>query len=163
MKRFTQIIALLFAAISLQAQKIDTRLTSLLPTDNMPMSIGGASASEEIDTAAVKSDINVCFNSDCKVRSFSAIAMLKQGGACPAARLQALGIEIRLQVGRMLILTVPAESLMALDDIDEIESVSADQMNQLMNNVGRAKSHVNEVATTAEAVSHNLPQAYTGK
>ena len=46
-KRFTQIIALLFAAISLQAQKIDTRLTSLLPSANMPMSIGGASASEE--------------------------------------------------------------------------------------------------------------------
>ncbi len=45
MKRFTQIIALLFAVLSLQAQKIDTRLTSLLPTDNMPMSIGGASAS----------------------------------------------------------------------------------------------------------------------
>ncbi len=163
MKRFTQIIALLFAVLSLQAQKIDTRLTSLLPTDNMPMSIGGASASEEIDTAAVKSDINVRFNPDCTVRSFSTIAMLKQGSACPIARLQALGIEIRLQVGRMLILTVPAESLMALDDIDEIESVSADQMNQLMNNVAREKSHVNEVATTAEAVSHNLPQAYTGK
>ncbi|MBR4378640.1 MAG: S8 family serine peptidase, partial [Prevotella sp.] len=163
MKRFTQIIALLFAVLSLQAQKIDTRLTSLLPTDNMPMSIGGASASEEIDTAAVKSDINVRFNPDFTVRSFSAIAMLKQGSACPVASLQALGIEIRLQVGRMLILTVPAESLMALDDIDEIESVSADQMNQLMNNVAREKSHVNEVATTAEAVSHNLPQAYTGK
>lgn len=163
MKRFTQIIALLFAVLSLQAQKIDTRLTSLLPSANMPMSIGGASASEEIDTAAVKSDINVRFNPDCTVRSFSAIAMLKQGSACPVASLQALGIEIRLQVGRMLILTVPAESLMALDDIDEIESVSADQMNQLMNNVAREKSHVNEVATTAEAVSHNLPQAYTGK
>ena len=163
MKRFTQIIALLFAVLSLQAQKIDTRLTSLLPSANMPMSIGGASASEEIDTAAVKSDINVRFNPDCTVRSFSAIAMLKQGSACPVASLQALGIEIRLQVGRMLILTVPAESLMALDDIDEIESVSADQMNQLMNNVAREKSHVNEVATPAEAVSHNLPQAYTGK
>ena len=163
MKRFTQIIALLFAAISLQAQKIDTRLTSLLPTDNMPMSIGGASASEEIDTAAVKSGINVRFNPDCTVRSFSAIAMLKQGSVCPVARLQALGIEIRLQVGRMLILTVPAESLMALDDIEEIESVSADQMNQLMNNVAREKSHVNEVATTAEAESYTLPQAYTGK
>ena len=163
MKRFTQIIALLFAAISLQAQKIDTRLTSLLPTENMPMSIGGASASEEIDTAAVKSDINVRFNPDCTIRSFSAIAMLKQGSACPVASLQALGIEIRLQVGRMLILTVPAESLMALDDIEEIESVSADQMNQLMNNVAREKSHVNEVATTAEAEFHTLPQAYTGK
>jgi subtilisin family serine protease len=32
-----------------------------------------------------------------------------------------------------------------------------------MNNVAREKSHVNEVATHAEAVSHNLPQAYTGK
>ncbi|MBR4566279.1 MAG: S8 family serine peptidase, partial [Prevotella sp.] len=163
MKRFTQIIALLFAVLSLQAQKIDTRLTSLLPTDNMPMSIGGASASEEIDTAAVKSDINVRFNPDCTVRSFSAIAMLKQGSACPVARLQALGIEIRLQVGRMLILTVPAESLMALDDIDEIESVSADQMNQIMNDTAREKSKVTEVATQEKALSNHLPQAYTGK
>ena len=163
MKRFTQIIALLFAVLSLQAQKIDTRLTSLLPTDNMPMSIGGASASEEIDTAAVKSDINVRFNPDCTVRSFSAIAMLKQGSACPVASLQALGIEIRLQVGRMLILTVPAESLMALDDIDEIESVSADQMNQIMNDTAREKSKVTEVATQEKALSNHLPQAYTGK
>ena len=35
----------------------------------------------------------------------------------------------------MLILSVPAESLIALDDIDEIESVSADQMNQLTDSV----------------------------
>ena len=32
-----------------------------------------------------------------------------------------------------MILNVPAESLLALDGIDEIESVNADKMNHLMN------------------------------
>jgi subtilisin family serine protease len=89
--------------------------------------------------------------------------MLKEGAECPTARLQKLGIDIRKQIGRMLILNVPARSLMALGNIDEIESVRADQMNQLMNNVAREKSKVEEVATWEKAQQHNLPQAYTGK
>ena len=156
-------IVITFAVASIRAQKIDARLTSLLPTDEKAMKAKGTVPVQPLDTMAVKSDINVRFNPDCTVRSFSAIAMLKQGSACPVARLQALGIEIRLQVGRMLILTVPAKSLMALDDIDEIESVSADQMNQIMNDTAREKSKVTEVATQEKALSNHLPQAYTGK
>ena len=164
MKRFLNIAAALMFAISIQAQKIDARLTALLPSNYKMMSTSGSSAGrQEIDTADVKQKINVSFNSDCTVRSFSAIVMLKEGAECPTARLQKLGIEIRQQIGRMLILTVPAKSLMALDDIDEIENVSADQMNQLMNNIAREKSKVEEVATWEKAQQHNLPQAYTGK
>ena len=164
MKRFLNIAAALMFAISIQAQKIDARLTALLPSNYKMMSTSGSSAGrQEIDTADVKQKINVSFNSDCTVRSFSAIVMLKEGAECPTARLQKLGIEIRQQIGRMLILTVPAKSLMALDDIDEIENVSADQMNQLMNNIAREKSKVEEVATWEKAQQHNLPQTYTGK
>ena len=101
MKRFTQIIALLFAAISLQAQKIDARLTNLLPDANGVSKTKSAMRGQQqvIDTAAVKQRINVSFNPDCTVRSFSAIAMLKQGRACPIACLQALGIEIEAAGG----------------------------------------------------------------
>ena len=164
MKRFLNVTAVLLFAISIQAQKIDARLTALLPSNNKLMSAIGSSAGwQEIDTAGVKQKINVSFNSDCTVRSFSAIVMLKEGAECPTARLQKLGIEIRQQIGRMLILNVPARSLMALGNIDEIESVRADQMNQLMNNNAREKSKVEEVATWEKAQQHNLPQTYTGK
>ena len=164
MKRFLNIAAALLFAISIQAQKIDARLTALLPSNYKMMSTSGSSAGrQEIDTADVKQKINVSFNSDCTVRSFSAIVMLKEGAECPTARLQKLGIEIRQQIGRMLILNVPARSLMALGNIDEIESVRADQMNQLMNNNAREKSKVEEVATWEKAQQHNLPQTYTGK
>ena len=164
MKIFLNVVAALLFAISIQAQKIDARLTALLPSNNKLMStIGSSAGQQEIDTAGVKQKINVSFNSDCTVRSFSAIVMLKEGAECPTARLQKLGIEIRKQIGRMLILNVPARSLMALGNIDEIESVRADQMNHLMNNNAREKSKVEEVATWEKAQQHNLPQAYTGK
>ena len=163
-KTFLIALTLLFVTIGVHAQKIDTRLTALLPSTNTSMSTMRISArSEMIDTAAVKSEINVIFNNDCTVKNFSVIAMLKEGAVCPTERLRMLGVTIREEIGRILILTVPAESLMALDDIDEIESVSADQMNQTMNNIAREKSRVTEVATPEKAQQNNLPQAYTGK
>ena len=164
MKRILSIAATLLLVISIQAQKIDARLTALLPEASGVSKARSVVRSQQgADTTAVKQNINVSFNSDCSVRSFSAIAMLKKGAWCPTAALLKLDIEIRKQIGRMLILTVPAESLLALNDIDEIESVSADQMNQLMNNVAREKSRVTEVATMEKAQLHSLPQAYTGK
>ena len=164
MKRILSIAATLLLVISIQAQKIDARLTALLPEASGVSKARSVVRSQQgTDTTAVKQNINVSFNSDCSVRSFSAIAMLKKGAWCPTAALLKLDIEIRKQIGRMLILTVPAESLLALNDIDEIESVSADRMNQLMNNVAREKSRVTEVATMEKAQLHSLPQAYTGK
>lgn len=159
------VVALLFVATGIQAQKIDARLTNLLSDANGVSKTKSAvrGQQQEVDTAAVKQKINVSFNSDCTVKSFSAFAMLKKGAECPTDVLQKLGIEIRKQIGRMLILKVPAESLLALNDIDEIESVSADQMNQLMNNVAREKSRVTEIATMEKAQLHSLPQDYTGK
>lgn len=152
-------------ATGIQAQKIDARLTNLLPDANGVSKTKSAMRGQQqvIDTAAVKQRINVSFNSDCTIKSFSVIAMLKEGAECPMALLQKLGVEIRDAIGRMLILTVPAESLMALDDIDEIESVSADQKTRLMNNIAREKSRVTEIATMEKAQLHSLPQAYTGK
>lgn len=157
-------ITSLFFFTGVKAQKIDARLTSLLPSDNKVMSTRSSSAGlEEIDTAAVKQDINVKFNSDCSVKSFSVIVTLKEGAEYPAALLQKQGIEIIEKIGRMLILNVPSESLLMLNDIDEIESVHADQMNQIMNNNARQKSNVSIVANGTLAELEGLPQAYTGK
>ena len=162
MRKYFILLAAMLLTAGSAAQKIDGRLLRLLPHTHARAEVAPENR-EPIDTAAVKQQINVSFNPDGSVRSFSAIAMLKEGAVCPTASLQKLDVEIRGKIGRMLILTVPAESLMALDDIDAIESVSADQMNQLMNNVAREKSKVEEVATWEKAQQHNLPQAYTGK
>ena len=165
MKRFLLfVVALLFATTGIQAQKIDARLTTLLSSiDGSKAKSAVRGEQQETDTAAVKQDVNVSFNSDGTVKSFSVIVMLKEDAECPTTLLQKLGVEIREVIGRMLILTVPAESLTALGDLDEVESVSADQMCQMMNNIGRDKTNVSEVNTLEKALSHNLPQAYTGK
>lgn len=164
MKRTLSIIVILFLAVSsLTAQKIDASLINLLSVSNNSKRTIGTSLTQKIDTVAVKHQINVSFDSDCTVRSLSAIAMLEEGSECPTDRMQQLGITIVDQIGRMLILRVPAESLLALNDMDEIVSVSADQMNQLMNNNARIKSKVLEVATQEKAIANKLPQAYTGK
>lgn len=165
MRRLLYLVVALVFATGIQAQKIDARLTNLLPDANGVSKTKSAMRGQQqvIDTAVVKQRINVSFNSDCTIKSFSVIAMLKEGAECPMALLQKLGVEIRDAIGRMLILTVPAESLMALDDIDEIESVSADQKTRLMNNIAREKSRVTEIATMEKAQLHSLPQAYTGK
>ena len=160
---FTILVIMLLAAIDVQAQKIDERLTSLLPSANDMLRAKDAREELQIDTAAVKQQINVRFNCDGTVKSFSAFAMLKDGDECPSALLQKLGVEIREKIGRMLILNIPAESLLDVGDIDEIESVEADEMSQVMNNHGREKSRVSEVATLERALANNLPEAYTGK
>ena len=164
MKRFLLFVVALVFATGIQAQKIDARLTTLLSSiDGSKAKSAVRGQQQEIDTVAVKQDINVSFNSDGTVKSFSVIVMLKENAECPTALLQKLGVNIREVIGRMLILTVPAESLMALGDMDEVESISADQTCQVMNNIGRDKTNVSEVNTLEKALSNNLPQAYTGK
>ena len=125
MRRYLAVVAALLIVAGASAQKIDESLLRLLPKTHARAEVAPVT-SETIDTAAVKQQINVSFNADGSVRRFSAIAMLKEGAACPDARLQQLGIKVRDKIGRMLILSVPAESLKALDAIDEVESVSAD-------------------------------------
>lgn len=158
MKRLLFIVVALVFATGIQAQKIDARLTTLLSSvDGSKAKSAVRGEQQETDTAAVKQDVNVSFNSDGTVKSFSVIVMLKEDAECPTELLQKLGVEIRDVIGRMLILTVPAESLTALGDLDEVESVSADQMCQVMNNIGRDKTNVSEVNTLEKALSHNLP------
>ena len=160
---FHLVVALIFVATSVHAQKIDNRLVNLLSGNHRTMAAQGSAADMPIDTAAVKQDINVSFNSDCSVKSFCVIATLKEGAERPTAQLQQLGVKTIEEIGRMLILQVPAESLLALNDMDEIESVGADTMNKVMNNNAREKSNVSIVSNCILARLSGLPQAYTGK
>lgn len=162
-KLFTFVIVLLLAAANMQAQKIDERMTMLLPSSNNTLRDKGSAERQRMVAATMKELINVSLNSDGKVESFSAFARLKEGAACPTAQLQKLGIEIRKGMGRMLILDIPAERLLELNDIDEIESVVADEKLETMNDKGREMSMVSLVATPEIATALSLPQAYTGK
>ena len=59
---FTIAAVTIYAAITIQAQKIDTRLTSLLPSKNEAISAKGSLQPHTIDTASVKKQINVEFD-----------------------------------------------------------------------------------------------------
>lgn len=65
------------------------------------------------------------------------IATLKEGAERPTAQLQQLGVKTIDEIGRMLILQVPAESLLALNDMDEIESVGRILLRRLGRIYGR--------------------------
>ena len=162
LRNYLAVVAALLLATGAAAQKIDASLLRLLPHTHVRAEVAPKTP-QRIDTAAVKRQLNVSFNPDGSVRRFSVIATLSEGAACPRERLRELGIELREEIGQMLILSVPAESLTALDGIDEVESVVADRMNDLDNNNARAKNQVDEVATLERAAAHRLPQAYTGK
>ena len=47
-------IVITFAVASIQAQKIDARLTSLLPTDEKAMNVKGTMPVQPLDTIVVK-------------------------------------------------------------------------------------------------------------
>ena len=72
MKRFLLFVVALVFATGIQAQKIDARLTTLLSSiDGSKAKSAVRGEQQETDTAAVKQDVNVSFNSDGTVKSFS--------------------------------------------------------------------------------------------
>lgn len=152
-------LLLLLLSVAASAQKIDPRLTALLP----PAGAQARVAPLCPDTAAVRRTINVSFHADGSVKSFSVIATLREGADCPRERLAALGVTLRRRIGRVLLLHVPAGSLEALGAMDEVQGISADAMCRPDNDLGRIASEVDEVADAARVAAHRLPQAYTGK
>ena len=141
------------------AQKIDRRLTSLI---DQPAA-RRAQGKSVIDVQAVSRRISVKFNADGTVKSMSAIATLKKGTECPTARLEQMGIKVRFVLGDMVALTIPADKLLALEQIEEFSYVEADEMNQCMNQEARKATNVEQVNSQTTAVAQGLPQAYTGK
>ena len=154
------------AALTVCAQKIDHRLTELVPRTSKQIKAMDKNV-VAIDTDAVKHEINVKFNSDGTIDSIYAIAHLKPGAPCPTAELEALGIRVRLVVGPIAILSMKPENLYNLEGIENIERVDADQMNRVMNDRARSKTQVTAIdGTDTEAWSDagfSGTGYYTGK
>ena len=125
------------------AQKIDQRLTNLVNQVTQRRAQG----LNPLDAKAVNKTMAVHFNADGTIRAFSAIATLNEGAACPTAQLEQMGIKVRYVVGNQAALVIPADKLMALEQIDEIRYVRADLMKHLMN----------DRAAMADTVKQPLP------
>ena len=102
------------------------------------------------------------FNADGTVSSMSAIATLKKGATCPTERLQQMGIKVRYVLGDMVVLNIPADKLLQLEQIEEFHYVKADEMNHPMNKQARKTTNVEKVNSVEAVLAAGLPKAYTG-
>jgi hypothetical protein len=156
--RFLLVLALLLTVTGAFAQKIDKRLTNLLEQTASRRAQGLA----PLNIQGIKETFSVSFNADGTLKSISAIATLKEGAECPTEQLEEMGIEVRFVVGDMVAMTIPAEQLKALEQVEEFTYVKADEINQVMNDKARKDTGVDFVNTTEAAATHGLPKAYTG-
>lgn len=152
-------MALLLMVAGVSAQKIDQRLTGLVEK----VAQRRAQGQRPIDAQAVNKSIAVMFNADGSIRSLSAFGLLKEGAECPTAQLEQQGIEIRYQLGDMVVMNIPPDKLQLLDDMEAFYSVRADEIKQVMNDVARKATRADIAGNVVQAVAEQLPQAYTGK
>lgn len=152
-------VLLVLVTTSAFAQKIDQRLTGLVKQVNNRRAQG----LRPLNVEDVKKLIAVRFNADGSIKTLSAIGMLKKGAECPTEQLQQLGIEMRYQLGDMVVMNIPPDKLQLLDGVDAFYSVRADEILQPMNDVARQETRADKVSNTMQAVANGLPQAYTGK
>lgn len=122
-----------------------------------------AQGQRPIDAKAVNKSIAVRFNTDGSIRSLSAIGMLKEGAECPTAQLEQKGIEIRYQLGNMVVMNIPPDKLQLLDGMEAFYSVRADEIMKVMNSLSRNETRADVAGNAAQAAAAGLPQAYTGK
>lgn len=171
MMRFycTYLMLMLVQAVVFGQNKIDCRLLELIAhgQENSPMSIdiGLADNEQVLDTASIKQNINVLFNDDATVKEISAIARMKHDAVCPVESLNKLGISVVDVAGNVAILSIPPESLLSVEEIDEIEYVAADNINHLMNSKARTHTRVDyaDGSDMEKLAESALPHPYTGK
>ena len=156
--RQLMIMALLLVVAGANAQKIDQRLTRLVEKNEARR----AQCVITQNPQALKQQIAVVFNADGTPRSMSAIATLKEGAECPTEQLERMGIEIRYQIGDMVVLNVPADKLLQLEQVEAFSYVSADEVKSNMNERAREATNVANV-NNPTAAAQQLPQAYTGE
>ena len=132
------ILALLTVGQMAIAQKIDQRLTRLVERTNTH----SAQRQCPLNPKAIKQKMAINFNTDATVSSMSAIATLKEGATCPTERLQQMGIKVRYVLGDMVVLNIPADKLLQLEQIEEFHYVKADEMNHPMNKQARKTTNV---------------------
>ena len=152
-------LAVLLMVAGGYAQKIDQRLTGLAEKVNARRAQG----LRPVDAQAVKKTMAVDFNADGSIRSFSAIATLKDGAEWPTAQLEQMGITVRYIIGDQAALIIPADKLMLLEQVDELDYVKADMKREVTNQVARQETKAAIAGDPTKAVAAGLPEAYTGK
>ena len=149
----------LLVVVGVNAQKIDQRLTRLVEKNDTRRAQRLITQSPQV----VKRQIAVVFNADGTPRSMSAIATLKDGAKCPTQQLEQMGIEVRYQIGDMVVLNVPADRLLQLENVEAFSYVRADEMVSNMNEKARKATNVAKANNVAAAAAQQLPMAYTGE
>ena len=157
--RILMMMTLLLVVVSVNAQKIDQRLTRLVEKNEARR----AQRLIDQDPQAAKQQIAVVFNADGTPHSMSAIATLKDGAECPTAQLEQMGIEVRYQIGDMVVLNVPADKLLQLEEVEAFNYVAADEILYPMNDKSREASNVDQASSETLCQKAGLPQAYTGQ
>ena len=151
-------LTLLLVVAGVNAQKIDQRLTRLVENNDAHRAQGVT-----LNPQAVKQQIAVDFNADGTPRSMSAIATLKEGAECPTEQLEQMGIEVRYQIADMVVLNIPADKLLQLENVEAFSYIKADEMMSKMNEKAREATNVAKVNTAAAAAAQQLPKAYTAE
>ena len=159
MKRSLILMMALLVVAGIYAQKIDQRLTRLVEKSDTRSGNHRIIQSPE----AVKRQIVVDFNADGTPHSMSAIATLKAGADCPTEQLEQMGIEVRYQIADMVVLNVPADKLLQLEDVEAFSYIKADEIMSKINEKAREATNVEKVNNAAAAAAQQLPKAYTGE
>ena len=149
--------ALLLLGQMAMAQKIDQRLTNLVQNSAQHRAPG-----QHIRQKAENDRFCVSYTSDGKISSLGVMAYLRKGAQYPTEQLELIGIKVNSVVDNIVSLSVPADKLMMLNDIDDIILVLPDEYKQTMNNDGRRMTNADKVSDATTAKAQGLPQAYTG-
>ncbi len=152
-------MTLLLVVVGVNAQKIDQRLTRLVENSDARR----AQSMTTLNPEVVKQQIAVVFNADGTARSMTAVATLENGAECPTQQLEQMGIEVRYQLGDMVVMNVPADKLLQLEDVEEFRYISADEVKMKVNDKAREATNVSNVNTADAAAGQQLPKAYTGE
>ena len=158
-KVFIMACIAMMSVMTMQAQKIDQRLTELV---QQPAALYRTQA-QAINHKALTDRIDVTLNVDGTVSSMSAIATLKKGAECPTAQLKQMGIKVRFVLGDVVALNVPADKLLQLEQVEAFSYVAADEILYPMNDKSREASNVDLAADETLSIEAGLPQAYTGQ
>ena len=158
-KKVLIIMTQLLVVASVNAQKIDQHLTRLVGKNDTRSGNNRIILSPQ----AVKRQIAVVFNADGTPRSMSAIATLKKGEKCPTKQLEQMGIEIRYQIDDMVVLNVPADKLLLLENVEAFSYIRADDIKSKINDKARKATNVEKVNNATAAAAQQLPKAYTGE
>lgn len=108
------ILALLLVATGVDAQKVDQRLVRLMQHEQDTRALIKHPRSPQTD----RQQIVVNYNADGTINTIPAIAILEKDAECPTTLLEQMGIEVRFVVGDMVGLVIPADKLMALEQVD---------------------------------------------